>query len=81
SGHTGPLYECSFYGNKAAGEKFWAMLEKGNGQPWQQTMRELTGGEQMDAAPVLEYFAPLQAWLTELNEGRSCGWSAPPAAA
>lgn len=81
SGHTGPLYECSFYGNKAAGEKFWAMLEKGNSQPWQQTMRELTGGEQMDAAPVLEYFAPLQAWLTEQNEGRSCGWSAPPAAA
>ena len=81
SGHTGPLYECSFYGNKAAGEKFWAMLEKGNSQPWQQTMRELTGGEQMDAAPVLEYFAPLQAWLTEQNEGRSCGWSAPTAAA
>lgn len=77
SGHTGPLYECSFYGNKAAGEKFWAMLEKGNSQPWQQTLKELTGGEQMDAAPVLEYFAPLQDWLTQQNEGRTCGWSAP----
>ncbi|WP_101925764.1 MULTISPECIES: M2 family metallopeptidase [Luteimonas] len=77
SGHTGPLYECSFYGNKAAGEKFWAMLEKGNSQPWQQTLKELTGGEQMDAAPVLEYFAPLQTWLTQQNEGKTCGWTAP----
>ncbi|MDR6992076.1 M2 family metallopeptidase [Luteimonas sp. 3794] len=77
SGHTGPLNECSFYGNKAAGEKFWAMLEKGNSQPWQQTLRELTGGEQMDAAPVLEYFAPLQTWLTQQNEGKTCGWTAP----
>jgi len=80
SGHTGPLNECSFYGNKAAGEKFWAMLEKGNSQPWQQTLKELTGGETMDAAPVLEYFAPLQAWLTQQNEGRTCGWTAPAAA-
>ena len=77
AGHTGPLYECSFYGNKAAGEKFWAMLQKGNSQPWQQTLKELTGVERMDAAPVLEYFAPLQAWLAQQNEGRTCGWTAP----
>ncbi len=79
SGHQGPLYECSFYGNKAAGEKFWTMLSKGNSQPWQQTMKELTGGEQMDASAVLEYFSPLQAWLQQQNEGRSCGWSVPAA--
>jgi len=24
---------------------------------------------------VLEYFAPLQAWLKQQNEGRSCGWT------
>ncbi len=76
AGHTGPLYECSFYGNKAAGEKFEAMLSKGVSQPWQQTMKELTGGEKMDAAAVLEYFAPLQAWLTQQNEGQTCGWQA-----
>jgi peptidyl-dipeptidase A len=77
AGHTGPLYECSFHGNKAAGEKFWAMLSKGNSQPWQQTLQELTGGEQMDAAPVLEYFAPLQDWLKQQNEGQACGWTDP----
>ena len=82
AGYQGPLHECSFYGNKAAGEKFWAMLSKGNSQPWQQTLKELTGGEQMDASAVLEYFAPLQEWLKQQNEGKTCGWTAPaPAAA
>jgi peptidyl-dipeptidase A len=37
-------------------------------------MRELTGGERMDASAVLEYFAPLQAWLKTQNEGKACGW-------
>ncbi len=76
AGHTGPLYECSFYGNKEAGQKFWAMLGKGSSQPWQLTMKELTGGEKMDAGAVLEYFAPLQTWLKEQNAGQQCGWSA-----
>jgi peptidyl-dipeptidase A len=76
SGHKGPLYECSFYNNKEAGQKYWAMLSKGSSQPWQKTMKELTGGEKMDASAVLEYFAPLQAWLKEQNEGQSCGWQA-----
>ncbi len=77
AGHKGPLYECSFYGNKEAGKRYWSMLGKGASQPWQKTMKELTGGEKMDASAVLEYFAPLQAWLKEQNEGQSCGWQAP----
>ena len=83
AGYKGPLYNCSFYGNKAAGQKFWAMLEKGASQPWQATRKELTGGEKMDAGAVLEYFAPLQDWLKQQNEGQTCGWpaAAPVAAA
>lgn len=83
AGYKGPLYNCSFYGNKAAGQKFWAMLEKGASQPWQATLKELTGGEKMDAGAVLEYFAPLQDWLKQQNEGQTCGWpaAAPVAAA
>jgi len=80
SGHKGPLYECSFYGNKEAGRKYWAMLGKGASQPWQKTMKELTGGEKMDGSAVLEYFAPLQTWLKQQNEGQSCGWQAGAAA-
>jgi peptidyl-dipeptidase A len=35
----------------------------------------------MDASAMLEYFAPLRAWLAEENAGRTCGWSAPTALA
>ena len=52
------------------------MLSKGASQPWQKTMKELTGGEKMDASAVLEYFAPLQDWLKQQNAGKQCGWSA-----
>ncbi|MEZ0470536.1 M2 family metallopeptidase [Luteimonas salinilitoris] len=76
SGYDGPLYDCSFYGDEAAGQKFWAMLGKGASQPWQQTLKELTGTETMDASAVLEYFAPLQDWLEDQNEGQACGWPA-----
>ncbi|MFT3755949.1 MAG: M2 family metallopeptidase [Pseudoxanthomonas sp.] len=76
AGHTGPLYQCSFYGDKAAGQKFWAMLEKGSSQPWQATLKDLTGEDKLDAAPLLEYFAPLDAWLKQQNEGKTCGWQA-----
>jgi len=75
AGHSGPLHECSFYGNKAAGEKFWAMLQHGQSQPWPQTLKELTGSEQMDASAILDYFAPLKTWLEQKNAGQECGWS------
>ena len=75
SGHKGPLNECSFYGNKAAGAKYLAMLKKGQSQPWQDTLKELTGGREMDARAILEYFAPLQTWLKEQNKDQTCGWS------
>jgi peptidyl-dipeptidase A len=57
------------------------MLQKGASQPWPQTLRELTGGEKMDGGAVLEYFAPLKAYLTEQNKGKQCGWEPTAAAA
>ena len=74
SGHAGPLHACSYYGSAEAGEKFWAMLSQGQSQPWPQTLKALTGTEQMDASAILEYFAPLREWLEEQNQGRQCGW-------
>ena len=35
----------------------------------------------MDASAVLDYFAPLQAWLKQQNEGKTCGWQNPGATA
>jgi peptidyl-dipeptidase A len=75
SGFKGPLYECSFANSPAAGKRYEAMLAKGASQPWQKTLKELTGGEQMDGTPILEYFAPLKTWLEEQNKGKQCGWT------
>jgi peptidyl-dipeptidase A len=81
SGYKGPLYACSFYGNRAAGRKYWAMLGKGASQPWQATLKDFTGSDRMDAGALLAYFGPLQAWLKQQNEGQTCGWSVPPSPA
>ena len=71
SGYKGPLNRCSFYNSKAAGEKLQKMLEAGQSQPWQQTLKEMTGADHLDAQPMLDYFAPLYAWLKEQNKGNA----------
>jgi peptidyl-dipeptidase A len=67
SGYKGPLNRCSFYGSKAAGEKLARMLETGQSKPWQETLKEMTGTDHLDAQPMLDYFAPLYQWLKEQN--------------
>jgi peptidyl-dipeptidase A len=37
-------------------------------------LETLTGEKQMDAGAILEYFAPLQAWLDEQNKANRIGW-------
>jgi peptidyl-dipeptidase A len=74
AGHTGPLHTCSIYGNKAAGDKLWQMLQLGATRPWPEAMAAVTGEPRADATALLEYFAPLQAWLEEQNQGQQCGW-------
>jgi peptidyl-dipeptidase A len=43
------------------------MLEAGQSRPWQETLKEMTGTDHLDAGPMLEYFAPLYKWLQEQN--------------
>jgi len=74
AGHTGPLHTCSIYGNKAAGEKMWKMLQMGASKPWPEAMAAITGESKADATALLEYFKPLQDWLVEQNKGEQCGW-------
>jgi peptidyl-dipeptidase A len=74
AGHEGPLHECSIYNSKEAGDKFYAMLEAGASQPWQDTLEVMTGSREMDATAIIDYFEPLMGYLKEQNEGRSCGW-------
>lgn len=74
AGHTGPLHECSIYGNQAAGAKLRAVLAKGASEPWQDVMEGLTGERRGDASALLEYFAPLRRWLREQTKDEVCGW-------
>ncbi len=50
------------------------MLKLGASRPWPEAYAVLTGKTQPDAAALLEYFAPLRAWLEKQNAGRTCGW-------
>ena len=74
AGWDGPLHRCSFYGNKDVGEKFNAMLEMGASKPWPDALEAFTGERQMSGAAMVEYFAPLKAWLDEQNAGKTEGW-------
>ena len=74
SGWKGPLHRCSFYGNKQVGERLSQMLQVGASRPWPDALQAFTETREISGKPMLEYFAPLQAWLEEQNRGRQCGW-------
>jgi peptidyl-dipeptidase A len=67
AGDAGPLYRCSIYGNKKAGAKFQQMLSMGRSKPWPEALKAVTGEDRIDATAMLDYFAPLKAWLDEQN--------------
>ncbi|MEM7283392.1 MAG: M2 family metallopeptidase, partial [Pseudomonadota bacterium] len=72
--HQGPLNECSFHGSKTAGNALNEMLALGRSQPWPDALERLTGTRQMDATPIIDYFAPLMGWLQKQNQDSQCGW-------
>jgi peptidyl-dipeptidase A len=74
AGFSGALRECSIYGSDKAGAKLRKMLEMGASQPWPDELAALSGERTMDASAILDYFAPLKAWLDEQNKGQVCGW-------
>jgi peptidyl-dipeptidase A len=71
AGETGPLHRASIHGSSAAGGKLRAMLELGRSRPWQDALEVLCGTREMDATAIIDYFAPLKAWLDEQN-ARGC---------
>ena len=74
AGCSGPLNRCSIFGNQAAGSKLNGMLEMGQSQPWQDALEKIAGTREMDASAIRDYFAPLQKWLDEQNQGKPVGW-------
>ena len=67
AGFNGPLYQCSIYGNKKAGDKLHSMLAMGLSKPWPDALKAMTGEDKMDATAIIDYFAPLKTWLDEQN--------------
>ncbi|MGH9747704.1 MAG: M2 family metallopeptidase [Candidatus Acidiferrales bacterium] len=76
AGFTGPLSRCSIYNNKEAGAKLERMLAMGKSRPWPDALEALTGQREMDASAMVDYFAPLKAWLDEQNKKNNAkdGW-------
>jgi peptidyl-dipeptidase A len=74
AGWSGPLNRCSIYGNKDVGTRFQAMLRMGASRPWPEALATFTGERDLDASGIIDYFAPLDRWLTEQNKGETCGW-------
>lgn len=74
AGCEGPLHRCSIYESHAAGTKLETMLAMGLSKPWPDALEALAGTRQMDAGPILEYFAPLHAWLDDQIAGQPSGW-------
>ncbi|MES2755019.1 MAG: M2 family metallopeptidase [Pseudomonadota bacterium] len=74
AGWKGPLHRCSFYGNKAVGEKLNAMLAMGQSKPWPDALEAFTGTREISGKPLVAYFAPLKKWLDQQNKGQPRGW-------
>jgi len=74
AGWKGPLHRCSFYGNKAVGDRLNKMLAMGSSKPWPDALEAFTGSRKMDGSAMIAYFQPLMKWLEEQNKGRPCGW-------
>lgn len=66
------LYKCDFYQSLEAGEELMKLLEKGQSQPWQDTLTEMIGSGKMSADSLLHYFQPIITWLE--NDQKENGW-------
>jgi peptidyl-dipeptidase A len=74
AGWTGPLHRCSFYGNKEVGAKLNTMLAMGQSKPWPEALQAFTGSRELSGQALVDYFAPLKAWLDQQNKGKPTGW-------
>jgi peptidyl-dipeptidase A len=74
AGCTTPLHRCSIYESREAGQRLNAMLAMGVSRPWPEALEAMTGSSRMDATAIIDYFAPLSAWLDEQIKGETVGW-------
>lgn len=59
----------NYYGNKEIGKYIGGLMQSGGVGDWRVLLKEKTG-EDLSARAMLDYFAPLMAYLKEVNKGR-----------
>ncbi|XP_066955802.1 angiotensin-converting enzyme-like [Macrobrachium rosenbergii] len=75
SGNKSPFHNCTIARSKEAGRLLCAM-SRGSSMKWPEFLEELSGTRRLNAQPLLEYFAPLQRWMSQEVEkhNMSMGW-------
>ena len=51
-----------------------SVLKLGASRPWREAMQLMTGQQDFDAGPMMEYFEPLISWLRTQNNRHRVGW-------
>lgn len=59
-----------YFGNEEVGDFLWSILSQGAKADWRTLLVEKTGKD-LSAEAMLDYYAPLMAWLQEQNAGRT----------
>jgi len=63
-------HDTDYFGNRQVGDFLKALMAPGASRPWREVLKETTGQE-LNAQAMVEYFAPLYAWLRKQNKGRT----------
>ena len=67
--HQDP-HDTNYFGRREVGEFLASIMTPGSSVDWRALLREKTGSD-LSAKPMLDYFAPLYAWLKQHNAGRT----------
>ncbi len=60
----------NYFGRKEVGDFLRGILKYGCSKDWREVLKQSTGDD-LNAKAMLEYFAPLVAWLKQQNAGRT----------
>lgn len=63
-------HDTDYFGSKPVGDFLRSIMAPGATRPWREVLKESTG-RTLDARAIVDYFAPLEAWLKEQNRGRT----------
>lgn len=66
-------HNANYYRSEEVGRFLRGILELGATRDWRLVIREATG-EDLSTRAMVEYYAPLKAWLEKENAGRKKGW-------